>query len=91
MWASDHPQSVLALNWGGTEPNRTATCMVLKATTNNRRHLALCHDEFRGPPSGLCRSGSTSNKNRFSKFYSSFLAASRSAGLSPAFRLIFNY
>ncbi|GFW50339.1 hypothetical protein TNCV_4697541 [Trichonephila clavipes] len=30
--------------------------MVLKATANDRRHLALCHDEFRGPRSGLCRS-----------------------------------
>ncbi|GFT89749.1 uncharacterized protein TNCV_1665231 [Trichonephila clavipes] len=46
---SDHPQSVLPLNWGGTELNRTVTCMVLKATAINRRHLALCHDEFRGP------------------------------------------
>ncbi|PRD27058.1 UNVERIFIED_CONTAM: hypothetical protein NCL1_36380 [Trichonephila clavipes] len=54
--ASDHPQSVLPLNWGGTEPNRTVTCMVLKATDNDRRHLALCHDEFRGPRSGLCQS-----------------------------------
>ncbi|GFW99804.1 uncharacterized protein TNCV_3420331 [Trichonephila clavipes] len=27
--ASDHPQSVLPLNWGGIEPNRTVTCMVL--------------------------------------------------------------
>ncbi|GFX16375.1 uncharacterized protein TNCV_32491 [Trichonephila clavipes] len=27
--ASDIPQSVLPLNWGGTEPNRTVTCMVL--------------------------------------------------------------
>ncbi|GFU07733.1 uncharacterized protein TNCV_4164281 [Trichonephila clavipes] len=43
-------------NWGGNEPNRTVTCMVLKATANDRRHLALCHDEFRGPRSGLCRS-----------------------------------
>ncbi|GFW65860.1 uncharacterized protein TNCV_586861 [Trichonephila clavipes] len=47
--ASDHPKSVLPLNWGGIEPNRTDTCMVLKATANDRRHLALCHDEFRGP------------------------------------------
>ncbi|GFU31743.1 hypothetical protein TNCV_1176191 [Trichonephila clavipes] len=23
--------------------------MVLKATANDMRHLALCHDEFRGP------------------------------------------
>ncbi|GFT30855.1 RNase H domain-containing protein [Trichonephila clavipes] len=57
--ASDHPQSVLPLNWGGIEPNRTVTvtCMVLKPTANDRRHLDLCHDEFRGPRSGLCRSG----------------------------------
>ncbi|GFS60418.1 zinc finger protein [Trichonephila clavipes] len=50
--ASDHPQRVL----GGIEPNRSITCMVLKATANDRRHLALCHDEFRGPRSGLCQS-----------------------------------
>ncbi|GFU65728.1 hypothetical protein TNCV_5058621 [Trichonephila clavipes] len=36
-------------------------CMVVKATANDRRHLALCHDEFRGPRSGLCRSGGISN------------------------------
>ncbi|GFY12041.1 synaptojanin-1 [Trichonephila clavipes] len=53
---SDHSQSVFPLNWGGTEPNRTVTCMVLKATANDRRHLALCHDEFQGPRSGLCSS-----------------------------------
>ncbi|GFU59373.1 uncharacterized protein TNCV_2299381 [Trichonephila clavipes] len=41
-------QRVLPLNWGGTEPNRTVTCMVQKTTANDRRHLALCHDEFRG-------------------------------------------
>ncbi|GFV47477.1 uncharacterized protein TNCV_885491 [Trichonephila clavipes] len=45
----DHPQGVLPLNWGGIEPNHTVTCMVLKAMDNDRRHLALCHDEFRGP------------------------------------------
>ncbi|GFY32098.1 uncharacterized protein TNCV_2622351 [Trichonephila clavipes] len=39
--ASDHPQSILPRNWGGTEPNRTVTCMVLEATANDRRHLAL--------------------------------------------------
>ncbi|GFV01716.1 uncharacterized protein TNCV_2187241 [Trichonephila clavipes] len=54
--AADQPQSVLPLNWGGIEPNRSVTCMVLKATANDRRHLAFCHDEFRGPRSGLCRS-----------------------------------
>ncbi|GFT75568.1 hypothetical protein TNCV_1135381 [Trichonephila clavipes] len=31
--------------------------MVLKVTDDDRRHLAHCHDEFRGPRSGLCRSG----------------------------------
>ncbi|GFT43141.1 uncharacterized protein TNCV_5119921 [Trichonephila clavipes] len=54
--ASDHPRCVLPLNWGGIKPNRTVTCMVLKATANDRRHLTRCHDEFRGPRSGLCRS-----------------------------------
>ncbi|GFU63640.1 uncharacterized protein TNCV_4588451 [Trichonephila clavipes] len=47
--APDHPQGVLPLNWGETELNRSVTCMVLKATANDRRHLALCHDEFPGP------------------------------------------
>ncbi|GFT07038.1 uncharacterized protein TNCV_1415821 [Trichonephila clavipes] len=56
---SDHPQSVFPLNWGGIGRNRTVTCMVLKATANDRHHLALCQDEFRGPRSGLCRSGSS--------------------------------
>ncbi|GFU09233.1 hypothetical protein TNCV_1122381 [Trichonephila clavipes] len=45
--APDHPQGVLPQNWGGTEQNRTVTCMVLKA--NDRcENLALRHDEFRG-------------------------------------------
>ncbi|GFV24587.1 uncharacterized protein TNCV_1914491 [Trichonephila clavipes] len=61
--ASDYYQSVPPLYWGGTEPNRTVTCVVLKATANDRRHLSLCHDEFRGPRSGLCRSGGISNNN----------------------------
>ncbi|GFX90279.1 uncharacterized protein TNCV_3848541 [Trichonephila clavipes] len=43
------PQSVLPLNWGETELNCSVTCMVLKATANDRRHLALCRDESRGP------------------------------------------
>ncbi|GFX99089.1 uncharacterized protein TNCV_2492711 [Trichonephila clavipes] len=48
--ASDHPQSVLPQNWGGTEQNRTITFMVLKAMANGRRkNLALSCDEFRGP------------------------------------------
>ncbi|GFX24989.1 uncharacterized protein TNCV_1279251 [Trichonephila clavipes] len=34
--ASDHPQVVLHLNWGRTDPNRTATYMGFKATYNGR-------------------------------------------------------
>ncbi|GFW06844.1 uncharacterized protein TNCV_3289431 [Trichonephila clavipes] len=44
---SEHPQGVLPQNWSETKLNRSAICMVLKA--NDRRHIALCHDEFRGP------------------------------------------
>ncbi|GFY30231.1 cullin-4A [Trichonephila clavipes] len=47
--APEHPQGVLPQNWGETELNRSVSCMVLKATTNDRRHLARCHDEFRVP------------------------------------------
>ncbi|GFW02824.1 hypothetical protein TNCV_3732241 [Trichonephila clavipes] len=35
--------------------NRSVPCMVLKGTAMGRHHL--CHDDFRGPRSGLCRSG----------------------------------
>ncbi|GFX47415.1 uncharacterized protein TNCV_1734021 [Trichonephila clavipes] len=50
MWeAPDQSQGVLPQNWGESELNRSVTCMGLKATDNNRRHLALSHDEFRGP------------------------------------------
>ncbi|GFV19282.1 uncharacterized protein TNCV_1934991 [Trichonephila clavipes] len=37
--APDHSQGVLSLNWGKNESNRTVTCMVLKATTNDRRTI----------------------------------------------------
>ncbi|GFV55298.1 uncharacterized protein TNCV_5010451 [Trichonephila clavipes] len=37
---SDHPQSVLPLNWGGIEPKRTVTCMVLKATVKRQASLS---------------------------------------------------
>ncbi|GFX82016.1 hypothetical protein TNCV_2572151 [Trichonephila clavipes] len=33
----DPPQGVLTQNWVGTEPNRTVTCIVLKATVKDRR------------------------------------------------------
>ncbi|GFX62273.1 uncharacterized protein TNCV_3306461 [Trichonephila clavipes] len=45
--APDHPQ-VLSKDLN-TELNPSVTCMVLKDTANDRRHLALYHDEFRGP------------------------------------------
>ncbi|GFY33902.1 hypothetical protein TNCV_4596101 [Trichonephila clavipes] len=44
----DYSQGIFPKNWGGSELNRSVTCMVLKATANDRRHLALCHDEFHG-------------------------------------------
>ncbi|GFU75223.1 uncharacterized protein TNCV_2056661 [Trichonephila clavipes] len=69
-WEASDPQSVLPLNWGRTELNRSVTCMVLKATANDRRHLVVCHDEFRAPRSGLCRSGGISNNNNKSVFKS---------------------
>ncbi|GFV61196.1 uncharacterized protein TNCV_499881 [Trichonephila clavipes] len=62
-WGLRPPPECSRSKLGWTEPNRTATCMVLKATANERRHLALCHGEFRGPRSGLCRSGAIGNNN----------------------------
>ncbi|GFU92587.1 cullin-4A [Trichonephila clavipes] len=47
--APDHPPGLLPQNWSGNEPNCSVTCMVLKATANDRCHLALCHDESRWP------------------------------------------
>ncbi|GFY00751.1 uncharacterized protein TNCV_2141431 [Trichonephila clavipes] len=46
---SDHPQHILPEKWGETELNCFVPCMVLKATVNDRHHLALYHDKFRGP------------------------------------------
>ncbi|GFV53816.1 uncharacterized protein TNCV_1592391 [Trichonephila clavipes] len=37
--ARGHPQGFLLLNWGGTEQNHTATCMVLKVKDNDRRKI----------------------------------------------------
>ncbi|GFU46605.1 hypothetical protein TNCV_1546241 [Trichonephila clavipes] len=45
--ALDYHQGVLS-KLGGTEPNRTVSCMVLKAKANDRRkNLALRRDELR--------------------------------------------
>ncbi|GFY14807.1 hypothetical protein TNCV_648501 [Trichonephila clavipes] len=35
-----HLQDVFPQNWGRTEPKRTVTCMVIKATANDRRILS---------------------------------------------------
>ncbi|GFU02740.1 hypothetical protein TNCV_1384631 [Trichonephila clavipes] len=39
------------------------TCMVLKATGNDSRHLALCNEELRRSQSGLCRLDDISNNS----------------------------
>ncbi|GFT17132.1 uncharacterized protein TNCV_4738521 [Trichonephila clavipes] len=39
--APGHPQDFIPPNWGGTKPNRSVTCMVLKAKAN-------VHDEIGG-------------------------------------------
>ncbi|GFU18429.1 uncharacterized protein TNCV_1981061 [Trichonephila clavipes] len=47
--APDHHQGVLPCNWGGSEQNRTVTCMVLKATDNDRlKNLPLAAMNFAG-------------------------------------------
>ncbi|GFU65922.1 uncharacterized protein TNCV_1465161 [Trichonephila clavipes] len=46
-------QFLLPQIWVGTELNRIVTCMVHKATANDRHNvLPFYHDEFRGPRSG---------------------------------------
>ncbi|GFS72748.1 cullin-4A [Trichonephila clavipes] len=52
-----HTQGALSQNWGETKINCFVTCIVLKPTANDRRHLALCREEFRG----RCRSDGISN------------------------------
>ncbi|GFT92894.1 uncharacterized protein TNCV_740541 [Trichonephila clavipes] len=40
--APNHPQGVLPQNWGGTQQNRTVTCMVLKTKADDRgKNLAF--------------------------------------------------
>ncbi|GFW47373.1 hypothetical protein TNCV_335431 [Trichonephila clavipes] len=35
-WRPSDPTKSVLPHWGGTEPNRTATCMVLKTAANDR-------------------------------------------------------
>ncbi|GFV91958.1 uncharacterized protein TNCV_1893941 [Trichonephila clavipes] len=59
MWeAPHHSQESSLIIEVETSPNRTVTCMVLKATVKDMRHLALCHDEYLG-----FRTGGISNNN----------------------------
>ncbi|GFX68527.1 hypothetical protein TNCV_2432341 [Trichonephila clavipes] len=51
---------------GDTLNGRQAASREVSAKANDRRHLALCHDEFRGPRSGLCRSGGIDNNKTIS-------------------------
>ncbi|GFV70003.1 hypothetical protein TNCV_5074681 [Trichonephila clavipes] len=47
--------------------------MVLKSAANDRRHLAFCHDGFRGPRTGLFRSVGISNNSKIMFDTSSFV------------------
>ncbi|GFU98585.1 hypothetical protein TNCV_3654161 [Trichonephila clavipes] len=52
--ALDFRQGVLPQYWGGNEANHTVTCMMLKATDNDRRKIpAHCRNEFRRPSSDV--------------------------------------
>ncbi|GFW76010.1 uncharacterized protein TNCV_351951 [Trichonephila clavipes] len=51
-WEACEHQGVYPQNCEETELNCSVTCIVLKATVNDRRHVAFCHDEFRGSRSG---------------------------------------
>ncbi|GFX53810.1 hypothetical protein TNCV_1597561 [Trichonephila clavipes] len=47
--APDHPQGVPSENWGGTEQNRTSTCIVLIAKAHDKRkNLTPSRNEFHG-------------------------------------------
>ncbi|GFY33218.1 uncharacterized protein TNCV_1240691 [Trichonephila clavipes] len=63
--APDHLQGVLPQNWGGTEQNRTVTCMVLKAkATDKRKNLALAAMNFVYLHPVLLSISGISNNNR---------------------------
>ncbi|GFW52925.1 uncharacterized protein TNCV_2395041 [Trichonephila clavipes] len=47
--AINYPLHVLPQNWGGTEPKRAVTCVVLKTTACDMRASNSYHDEFQGP------------------------------------------
>ncbi|GFT73363.1 hypothetical protein TNCV_4009711 [Trichonephila clavipes] len=44
----ENPFQRVLQNWGVTEPNRTVTCIVLRAVANGRRSTSPCHDGFLG-------------------------------------------
>ncbi|GFX46172.1 hypothetical protein TNCV_2298211 [Trichonephila clavipes] len=68
------PWGALPQNWGGTELNRTATCMVLKATANDRRTSNPCHDESLGPRSDYVRQVALATTTTHNLNYENILA-----------------
>ncbi|GFY15169.1 hypothetical protein TNCV_1569821 [Trichonephila clavipes] len=57
---------IVPLRHGGTlNSGRATSPLVWLVDGIERCHLALCHDEFRGPRSSLYRSGGISNNNRY--------------------------
>ncbi|GFU41411.1 uncharacterized protein TNCV_2171661 [Trichonephila clavipes] len=91
---------IVPSRYGGTlNSRRTASPLVRlvegkwgkRATANDMRHLALCHHEFSGPRSGLCRPSGISNNNnkgiifrRLGGLVALSLAFTKVAGLTPA-------
>ncbi|GFS53780.1 hypothetical protein TNCV_731601 [Trichonephila clavipes] len=60
--------------------------MVLKAMANDRRHFALCHDQFRGPRSGLCRSGISAPPKSVAAFANALLGRPMTGDISLTLR-----
>ncbi|GFX98782.1 hypothetical protein TNCV_1503581 [Trichonephila clavipes] len=55
---------IVPLRHGDTLNSRRASSPHVRLVgREERHHIAHCHDEFRGPLSGLCRSGGISNNN----------------------------
>ncbi|GFX96877.1 uncharacterized protein TNCV_1996091 [Trichonephila clavipes] len=82
--APDHPKGIFCQIWDRNVSKRIVTCMVLKDMAKLRLQaykLAICHDEFHGPRSGICRLDAISNNNKktqtFIKTASSHLKLSK--------------
>ncbi|GFX96517.1 hypothetical protein TNCV_1441911 [Trichonephila clavipes] len=60
--ASEHLLGVLPQHWHGTKPNRTVTCVVLKATAKDRRKSSPAVMNFVGLCLTSSGSGISNNK-----------------------------